>query len=91
MNFKTRIGVVPKETPRKTVKYSSWRVEWKIKDFPGDWLLFCRSKTFPSEAVSAYEEAIKRPGCIDARIVERVVTTTEEIYEVSVESLKGRV
>ena len=92
MNLKAKIGVVPTEViPAKETVVYSWRVEWKLKSFPNDWLLFNRGFLFPSEALASYLEAVKRPGCIAARIIEREVRTTDIRREVLPEDLKGRI
>ena len=92
MSQKRRIGVVPTTAvpAKETVTYS-WRVEWKLKDFPNDWMLFNRGFLFPSQALASYEEALKRPGCIAARIIERELRTTDIRREVFPEDLKGRI
>lgn len=92
MNRKTKIGVVPTEfVPAKETVTYSWRVEWKSKSFPNDWLLFSKGKLFPSEALASYQEVVKRPGCIAARIIERELRTTDIRREVSPDDLKGRI
>ena len=92
MNQKTKIGAVPTvPVPAHEVTVYSWRVEWKLKDHPNDWLLFSKGKLFPSEALAAYHEALKRPGCIAARIIERELRTTDIRREIAPEELKGRI
>ena len=89
---KRKIGVVPTESVQaKETNAYSWRVEWKLKDFPNDWMLFNRGFLFPSQALESYQEALKRPGCIAARIIEREIHTTDIRREVSPEELKGRI
>lgn len=69
----------------------SWRVEWKCSKHPNEFKLFCASKAYPSEALAMYEECIKRPGCIEARIVERLTRVRQAERIIGPDELQGRV
>lgn len=69
----------------------SWRVEWKCSHHPNEWKPFSTFKEYPSEAMGSYEECLKRPGCIAARIVEREVITEERREIIPPEQLQGRI
>lgn len=50
----------------------SYFVEWKTTDRPKDWELYSSLCAEPRAAIASYEAALKRPGCLDARFVERM-------------------
>jgi hypothetical protein len=92
MSKKRKIGEQPTDHVfDKEFTAYSWRVQWKTKDFPNDWLLFSKELHYPSEALASFEEAAKRPGCLAVRIIERELHTTDIRREVSPEDLKGRI
>ena len=82
---RTLLVQIPEKVKRQ------YRVEWKCSRHPNEWKPFSRSKDYASEALYSYEECLKRPGCIAARVVERVFHTIEEQYIVPADELRGRV
>lgn len=79
------------ETNGRVEKKAVWRIEWKNSRHPNQFKLFAAGKTYPSEALASYNECLQRPGCIDARIVQRNIIT--EISEVVIDpaELQGRI
>lgn len=69
-----------------------WRVEWKCAGrHPNEFKPFSTFKEYPSEALESYNECLKRPGCIEARIVERLTRIRQAERIVDPEELQGRV
>lgn len=50
----------------------SYFVEWKTERDPHEWKLYSSLYADPAAARSSYEAALKVPGCIDARYIERM-------------------
>jgi hypothetical protein len=70
----------------------SWRVEWKCAGrHPNEFKPFCKFKEYPSEALASYEDCLNRPGCIEARIVERLTRTRQAERIIDAAELKGRI
>lgn len=70
----------------------TWRVEWKCAGrHPNEFKPFCKFKEYPSEALASYEECLSRPGCIEARIVERLTRTRQAERIIDAGELKGRI
>lgn len=69
----------------------TWRVEWKSTRHPNEFKPFSASKEYPSQALASYEECLKRPGCIEARIVERITRTRRAERIIDPAELMGRI
>lgn len=68
-----------------------WRVEWKNSRHPNQFKLFAAGKSYPSEALASYNECLQRPGCIEARIVQRNITTEINESVIDPEELRGKI
>ena len=79
------------ETNGRVERKVCWRIDWRSSRHPNQFKLFAAGKAYPNEALASFNECLQRPGCIEARIVQRNITT--EIVETVIdpEELKGRI
>lgn len=89
--MKNERNTAPREPITVTKTVHAWRVEWKTSRHPDEWRPFSTFKEYPSDTLGSYWEALKRPGVLDARIVERVTVTQKTERVVSAEELRGRI
>ena len=68
-----------------------WRIEWRNSRHPNQFKLFAAGKTYPSEALVSYNECLQRPGCIEARIVQRNITMKVSEAVIDPAELQGRI
>lgn len=68
-----------------------WRVEWKCDRHPNQFKPYSTFKNYPSEVLYSFERCLQAPGCIEARIVQRFITTETVDEVIDPAGLQGRI
>lgn len=79
------------ETNGRVERKAVWRIEWRTTGHPNQFKLFAAGKSYPSEALASYNECLQRPGCIEARIVQRNIITEINESVIDPEELRGKI